>query len=90
MRGVAVNTAPLELLDATLRLLKLLDRPEDIPMMAPLIEQEILYRLPIGPYGPKLLRIAATDSPSNASENFQATQNLIASIRRTLSAAVPN
>src|ERR1700676_4828475 len=62
MRGVAVNTSPLELLDATLRLLKLLDRPEDIPMMAPLIEQEILYRLLTGPYGPKLLRIAATDS----------------------------
>jgi AraC-like DNA-binding protein len=65
MRGVAVNTAPLELLDAILRLLKLLDRPEDIAMMAPLIEQEILYRLLTGPYGPKLLQIAATDSPSN-------------------------
>jgi AraC-like DNA-binding protein len=65
MRGVAVNTAPLELLDATLRLLKLLDSPEDIPMLAPLIELEILYRLLTGPYGPRLLRIAATDSPSN-------------------------
>jgi AraC-like DNA-binding protein len=64
-RGVAVHTAPPELLDATRRLLSLLDTPKDIPAMAPLIEQEILYRLLTGPYGPTLLRIAAIDSPSN-------------------------
>lgn len=64
-RGVAVNKAPAELLDATLRLLRLLDKPQDIPAMAPLIEQEILYRLLTGPHGPTLLRIAAIDSPSN-------------------------
>lgn len=64
-RGVSVNNAPDELLDATLRLLRLLDRPDDIPAMAPLIEQEILYRLLTGPCGPTLLWIAATDSPSN-------------------------
>jgi AraC-type transcriptional regulator N-terminus len=65
MRGVAVHTAPPELLDATLRLLRLLDTPKDIPAIAPLIEQEILYRLLTGPCGPTLLRIAAIDSPSN-------------------------
>lgn len=65
MRGVAVNTAPPELLDATLRLLRLLDQPEDIAALAPLLEQEILYRLLTGPHGPTLLRIAAIDSPSN-------------------------
>lgn len=63
--GVAVNAAPLPLLDATLRLLRLLDRPEDIPALAPLIEQEILYRLLVGPHGPRLLQIAVADSPSN-------------------------
>jgi len=65
MRGVAVHSAPPELLDATLRLLRLLDTPDDIPALAPLIEQEILYRLLTGPYGPTLLRIAAIDSPGN-------------------------
>jgi AraC-like DNA-binding protein len=65
MRGVAVHTAPPELLDATLRLLRLLDTPKDIPAIAPLIEQEILYRLLAGPCGSTLLRIAAIDSPSN-------------------------
>jgi AraC-like DNA-binding protein len=64
-RGVAVHTAPPELLGAALRLLRLLGTPKDIPAMAPLIEQEILYRLLTGPYGQTLLRIAAMDSPSN-------------------------
>ena len=64
-RGVVVHRAPEELLDATLRLLRLLDRPQDIAALAPLIEQEILYRLLVGPHGSTLLRIAALDSPSN-------------------------
>lgn len=63
--GVAVNKALPELLDAMLRLLQLLDRPEDIPAIAPLIEQEILYRLLKGPHRPTLLRLAAIDSPGN-------------------------
>ena len=65
MRGVAVNKASGELLDAVLRLLHLLDTPDDIPAMAPLIEQEILYRLLRGPTGPRLLHIAMAETPSN-------------------------
>jgi AraC-like DNA-binding protein len=65
MRGVAVNTAQSDLLDAAARLLRLLDRPDDIPAMAPLIEQEILYRLLIGPFGPRLMQIAISETPSN-------------------------
>lgn len=63
--GVAVNRASPLLLDATLRLLRLLDRPEDIPAMAPLVEEEILYRLLAGPCGPRLLHIARADTPSS-------------------------
>ena len=65
MRGVSVNTAPADLVDASLRLLRLLDRPEDITAMAPLIEQEILYRLLTGPFGPHLLQMAMAETPSN-------------------------
>lgn len=65
VRGLAVNVASPELLDASLRLLRLLDRPEDIPAMAPLIEQEILYRLLTGPNGPRLLQVAMAESQSN-------------------------
>lgn len=64
-RGMAVNAATPEILDAAVRLLRLLDRPEDIPAMAPLLQQEILYRLLTGPDGGRLLNIAIADSRSN-------------------------
>lgn len=65
MRAVAVNRAPPDLLDAVVRLLRLLDRPQDIAAMAPLIEQEILYRVATGPFGPALLQIATIETPTN-------------------------
>lgn len=39
------------LLDAVVRLVRLLDTPDDIPVMAPLITQEILYRILQGELG---------------------------------------
>ena len=51
-----------DLVDAACRLVRLLDRPESIPVLAPLIEREILYRLLQGPHGPLLRQIAAADS----------------------------
>lgn len=42
IRSVDVDGAAPELMDATLRMLMLLDRPKDIPAMASLIEKEIL------------------------------------------------
>jgi hypothetical protein len=64
-RGVAVNPASPDLLDAALRLLRLLDRPDDIAAMAPLVEQEILYRLLTGPDGARLLHIAMAEGQSH-------------------------
>lgn len=64
-RGVAVHPAEDGLLQATLRLLRLLDAPRHIAGLAPLVEQEILYWLLTGPCGPGLARIAQTDSPGN-------------------------
>ena len=64
-RGLAVARASDELLDAALRLARLLDRPQEIPVMAPLLEQEVLYRLLTGPYGARLRQIALAESPSN-------------------------
>ena len=40
--GLAVSEATPDLLDPVLRLVRLLDRPADIPVLAPLIEREIL------------------------------------------------
>jgi AraC-like DNA-binding protein len=61
-RGIVVNAATPELLDAAVRLLRLLDRPADIPAMAPLIEQEILYRILSGPAGDQLIDMVIADS----------------------------
>ncbi len=58
----AVNPVTPELLDAWLRLLRLLDTPGDIAALAPLCEQEILYRLLQGPQGAVLRQITRADS----------------------------
>jgi AraC-like DNA-binding protein len=60
--GFAVSPVTLELLDPWLRLLRLLDTPADIPVLAPLLEREILYRLLQGPQGGALCQIAHADS----------------------------
>ncbi|WP_454849818.1 AraC family transcriptional regulator N-terminal domain-containing protein [Rhizobium binxianense] len=64
-RGIVVNDATPQLLDAAVRLLRLLDTPGDIPAMAPLIEQEILYRILTGPAGDQLINIAVADGHGN-------------------------
>lgn len=64
-RGIVVNAATPELLDAAIRLMRLLDRPADIAAMAPLIEQEILYQILTGPAGGQLMNIVAAGSHGN-------------------------
>ena len=49
--GVSLGTSSPELLDAFLRLARLLDTPERIPILAPLVIREIHYLLLIGPPG---------------------------------------
>jgi transcriptional regulator GlxA family with amidase domain len=49
-------------LDAALRLLRLLDNPADLPILAPLLEREILYRLLQDEQAEALHQIALTDS----------------------------
>jgi AraC-like DNA-binding protein len=44
-------------------MLRLLDRPEDRRILAPLIRREILWRLLTGPNGEAVRQIAATESP---------------------------
>jgi transcriptional regulator GlxA family with amidase domain len=43
-------------------MLRLLDRPADAPVLAPLIEQEILWRVLRGPQGDALRQIGLADS----------------------------
>lgn len=58
----AVSALTPELADAWLRLMRLVDRPAEIPMLAPLIEREILFRVLQGPQGEMLRQIASADS----------------------------
>ena len=60
--ALAVYRSDDDLVDAACRLVRLLDRPEEIPALAPLIEREILYRLLTGPHGPTLRYMAVADS----------------------------
>jgi AraC-like DNA-binding protein len=63
-RGMAVGDVSLPLLNAFQRLVDLLDTPEDIPVLAPLIQREILYRLLMSDQGPRLRQIGAAGSQS--------------------------
>lgn len=58
--GMTVGEAEAGLLEAALRLLRLLDDPEALPVLAPLAEQEILYRLLAGPHGARMRQITAS------------------------------
>ncbi|MCG8459360.1 MAG: AraC family transcriptional regulator [Holophagales bacterium] len=48
--------------DAFVRLLRLLDEPEHISVLAPMIQREILYRLATGPAASMMRQIAVPDS----------------------------
>jgi AraC-like DNA-binding protein len=61
-RGMFVSTIELSMLDAVLRLARLLDNPKDIPVLAPLITKEIIYRVLQGQHGSTLEQIAIEGS----------------------------
>ena len=73
-KAMAVNPLDDDLLDPLLRLLRLLDRPRDIPVLAPLFEREILYRLLCGPRGEMLRQLAL---PSSQLSEISRAINLI-------------
>ncbi|WP_426112917.1 AraC family transcriptional regulator N-terminal domain-containing protein [Pseudomonas sp. DSP3-2-2] len=60
--GFSVAAVTPELMDAWLRMLRLMDRPEDVAALAPVYEREILYRVLQGPHGWMLREIAAPDT----------------------------
>lgn len=61
-RGMYVNRIAMPVLEPVLRLLRLLETPEDVPIMAPLIKREIMYRLLVNGEGARLRQIALQDS----------------------------
>jgi AraC-like DNA-binding protein len=60
--ALGVADASPELLDALIRILRLLDSPDDRPVLAPMIQREILWRLITGPLGASVRQIGVADS----------------------------
>ena len=64
-RGMAIGEVTLPLLTAFQRLIDLLAEPKDIPILAPIIQREILYRLLVGDQGARLRQMASVGSQSH-------------------------
>ncbi len=65
--ALGLSLGPLDepLLDAVIRLVRLLQEPQHMARLAPLIQQEIMVRLLTGPHGPHLRHLIAAGSPSH-------------------------
>ncbi|HEY1312720.1 MAG TPA: AraC family transcriptional regulator [Steroidobacteraceae bacterium] len=64
-RGLFVARLDEPLLDAVLRMVKLLDTPEDIGVIAPLVQREIYYRLLRGELGHRMVDLAQSEGANH-------------------------
>ena len=64
-RGMAIGEVTLPLLTACQRLIDLLAELQDIPILAPILQREIMYRLLVGDQGARLRQIASAGSQSH-------------------------
>jgi AraC-like DNA-binding protein len=60
--GLSMNLATPDMLDAIVRLLEAATRPHDAPILRPLIERELLWRVLNSPAGPVVRQIGLQDS----------------------------
>lgn len=60
--AIAVGNVSPRLLDAAIRMLRLLDHPRDIPVLAPMIEREILWLIMTGEQGATVRQLGLADS----------------------------
>jgi transcriptional regulator GlxA family with amidase domain len=64
-RPLSIERLDEALIDALVRLVKLVDDLALVPRLAPLIQQEITIRLLTGPYGSQLQHLVAAGSPNH-------------------------
>ena len=64
-RGMILGEGTPPLFEAFHRLIALLDEPDNIPILAPLIQREILFRLVMSNQGARLRQIASVGSPGH-------------------------
>jgi AraC-like DNA-binding protein len=60
VKAIGVNHVDADLLDAVIRLVRLVDRPDEQKILAPLIKREIVYRLLAGGEGARLAHLVAS------------------------------
>lgn len=63
-RGMATGEVTIQLVNAFIRLIDLLNDEKDIPILAPVIQREIIYRILVGDQGERLRQIATAGSQS--------------------------
>jgi AraC-like DNA-binding protein len=61
VRAINVSSLDADLLDAVLRVVRLLDTPSEAPFLAPMIIKEIIYRLWMGDQRDRLLHMVNSD-----------------------------
>ena len=62
VRAMDVSRLDINLQDAVVRLVRLLDSPAEVPVLMPLIKREIVYRLLMGKQGARLRQLAIQGS----------------------------
>ncbi len=62
IRAMDVSQLDVNLQDAVVRLVRLMDAPGEVPVLMPLIKREIVYRLLIGQQGARLRQLAVQSS----------------------------
>jgi AraC-like DNA-binding protein len=83
-RGMVLGKVTVELLEPCLRLVQLLDTPQDAPFFSKLLQREIIYRLLQGVQGDRLRSVATKEDQSYLTakavtwlrENFEKTLNV--------------
>lgn len=83
-RGMVLGEATVELLAPCLRMVQLLDTPQDVPFFCKLLQREIIYRLLQGPQGGRLRSVATKADQGYLTakavtwlrENFEKTVNV--------------
>jgi hypothetical protein len=84
VRGIDVSLLDANLLDAFVRLVRLLDAPDEARVLLPLITREIVYRLLIGEQGGRLRHLAILGailltSPERSRNSVKTSTSLFAS-----------
>jgi AraC-like DNA-binding protein len=82
-RGLFVGELDDAMIDAVLRLARLLESPQDIPILAPMMMRELHYRLLSGEHGAAIAQIAVAGS--NTQKIAQAIRRMKSNLARSTS-----